>query len=143
MGFVKLSSDLTEWAWINDNNTLAVYVRLILGAAWNNRQYKNISLERGQIATTIPQIAEQSGLTVQQVRTVLDRLKSTGKITVERTSKFSIITLIEYDCDTDINSQNNLQITDKQQTNNRQTTVKQQTNNSQTTVKQQTNNRPT
>ncbi len=143
MGFVKLPSDLTEWAWVNDNNTLAVYVRLILGAAWKNRQYKNIRLDRGQIATTISQIAEQSDLTVQQVRTVLDRLKATGKITVERTSKFSIITLIEYDCDTGINSQDNTQTTDKQQSNNIQATNEQQTDNIQTTYEQQTNNTQT
>lgn len=142
MGFVKLPNDLTEWAWFNDNNTLAVYVRLILGAAWRDREYKNVHLKRGQIVTTIPQIAEQSNLTVQQVRTVIDRLKSTGKITVERTSKFSIITLIEYDCDAAFNSQDNRQITDKQQTDNSQSTVNQQSGNRQTTDQQQANNRP-
>ena len=133
MGFVKLPNELTEWAWYNDNNTLAVYVRLIFGAAWKDREYKNVHLKRGQIITTIPQIAEQSNLTVQQVRTVIDRLKSTGKITVERTSKFSIITLTEYDCDAVSNSQATVQ----QQTNNSQATVQQQTNNSPTTDKQQ------
>lgn len=137
MGFVKLPNDLTEWAWVNDNNTLAVYVRLVLGAAWRDREYKNVHLKRGQIVTTIPQIAEQSNLTIQQVRTVIDRLKSTGKITVERTSKFSIITLIEYDCDAVPNSQDNRPTTDKQQTDNSQSTVNQQTGNIQTTDKQQ------
>ncbi len=137
MGFAKIPNDLTEWAWFNDNNTLAVYIRLILGAAWRDREYKNVSLKRGQIVTTIPQIAEQSNLTVQQVRTVIDRLKSTGKITVERTSKFSIITLIEYDCDAVPNSQDNSPTTAKQQSDNSQATDKQQTNNSPTTDKQQ------
>ena len=137
MGFAKIPNDLTEWAWFNDNNTLAVYIRLILGAAWRDREYKNVSLKRGQIVTTIPQIAEQSNLTVQQVRTVIDRLKSTGKITVERTSKFSIITLIEYDCDAVPNSQDNRPTTAKQQSDNSQETDKQQKNNRQTTDKQQ------
>ena len=141
MGFVKLPNDLAEWAWVNDNNTLAVYIRLILKAAWKDRQYKNINLKRGQVVTTIPQIAEQSNLTVQQVRTVLDRLKSTGKITVERTTKFSIITLIEYDCDIQDNSQDNAPTTDKQQTNNRQVTDRQQTGNRRATGNQQTSNR--
>ena len=137
MGFIKLPNDLTEWAWFDDNNTLAVYVRLVLGANWKDREYKNVHLKRGQIVTTIPQIAEQSGLTIQQVRTVIDRLKSTGKITVERTSKFSIITLIEYECDAVSNSQDNRQITDEQQTNNSQTTDEQQSSNRPTTDEQQ------
>lgn len=138
MGFAKIPNDLTEWAWFNDNNTLAVYIRLILGAAWRDREYKNVHLKRGQIVTTIPQIAEQSNLTVQQVRTVIDRLKSTGKITVERTSKFSIITLIEYDCDAVYNSQDNSPTTDNQQSDNRQVTDKQRTGNRQIADKQQT-----
>lgn len=137
MGFVKLPNELAEWAWYNDNNTLAVYVRLIFGAAWKDREYKNVHLKRGQIITTIPQIAEQSNLTVQQVRTVIDRLKSTGKITVERTSKFSIITLTEYDCDAVSNSQDNSPTTDKQQSDNSQATDSQQSSNSPPTDKQQ------
>ncbi len=126
MGFVKFPSNLDEWAWFNDNNTLAVYIRLMLGAAWKNREYKTVHLNRGQIATTLPQIAEQSNLTVQQVRTILDRLKATGKITVERTSNFSIITLVEYDCDVVSNSQDNRLSTDEQQTFNSPATDLQQ-----------------
>ncbi len=33
MGFVKLSKDLTDWAWINDSKTVYIYVRLLLEAA--------------------------------------------------------------------------------------------------------------
>ncbi len=132
MGYVKLSSDLHGWAWYNDNNTLAVYVRLILGAAWKDCDYQNVHLKRGQIATTLPLIAQQGNLTIQQTRTILERLKSTGKITVEKTSKFSIITLIDYNCDFAINRQNNSQ-----------TTVKQQAINSLATAQQQTSNSPT
>lgn len=137
MGFVKIPNDLSEWAWYGDNNTLAVYVRLLLGAVWKDRNYQNVHLKRGQIATTIPQIAEQSNLTVQQVRTVLNRLKATGKITVNSTSKFSVITLVEYDCDIVTNSQNNIPLTDEQHTNNRQITDNQQTGNSPSTDHQQ------
>lgn len=138
MGFVKLPSNLSEWAWYCDNNTLGVYIRLLIGAAWRDTDYKNVHLKRGQIVTTIPKIAEQCGITIQQTRTILSRLKSTGKITVENTSKFSIITLIGYDCDIGNNSQDNSLSTGKQQTNNRQATDQQQTSNSLSTGKQQT-----
>ncbi len=122
MGFVKLSNSLPDWAWYHDNNTLAVYIRLLMGAVWQDTGYQNVILKRGQAAATIPKIAAQSGLTVQQTRTVLNRLKSTGKITVENTSKFSIITLIDYDCDFEISSQS----TGEQQATNRQITGEQQ-----------------
>lgn len=137
MGFVKLSNNLSDWAWYNDNNTLAVYIRLLMGAVWQDACYQNAKLKRGQAATTIPKIAEQSGLTIQQTRTVLNRLKSTGKITVENTSKFSIITLNDYDCDIGSNSQNNSPSTDEQQPTNWQTTDNQQAGNSSSTGNQQ------
>lgn len=137
MGFVKLPSNLSEWAWYCDNNTLGVYIRLLIGAAWRDTDYKNVHLKRGQIVTTIPKIAEQCGVTIQQTRTILSRLKSTGKITVENTSKFSIITLIDYDCDVGNNSQDNSLSTGKQQAINRQATDEQQTSNSLSTGKQQ------
>ncbi len=127
MGYVKLPSDLPRWAWYSDNNTLAVYVRLILGAAWKDCDYQNVRLQRGQIAITLPQIAEQSNLTIRQTRTILDRLKSTGKIAVERTSKFSIITLINYNCAASVDRQNGSQTADERQTSDSQTTDERQT----------------
>ena len=48
MGFVKISDDLPNWAWYSDNNTLLVYIRLLLGAVWRDTPYQNITLQRGQ-----------------------------------------------------------------------------------------------
>ncbi len=111
MGFVTMPDNLPDWAWYHDNNTLLVYMRLYFGAVWRDTEYQNVILQRGQIATTLPKIAEENGITIQQAGTVLDRLKLTGKITVIKTSKFSIITVLDYDCARENNSQNNSQIT--------------------------------
>lgn len=124
MGFVKLPDDLTRWAWYTDNDTLAVYIRLVMGAAWTDTEYRNVILKRGQLAATIPKIAEQSGLTVRQTRTVLDRLKATGKIAVKQTNKFSIITLLEYDCNGETDRQNGSQMTVKRQASDSPTLLK-------------------
>ncbi len=63
MGFVKISDNLPNWAWYGDNNTLLVYIRLLLGATWRDTDYQNITLKRGQIATTLPKIAKENGIT--------------------------------------------------------------------------------
>ena len=70
---------------------------------------------------TVSQIAKENGLTVQQTKTALDRLKATNKITIKSTNKYSIITLLEYDGAFSDNKQNNNQITNEQQTNNKPT----------------------
>jgi len=116
MGFVKISDELTNWAWYSDNNTLLVYIRLLLGAAWRDTEYRNVILQRGQIATTLPKIAEENGVTIRQARTILDRLKSTGKVTVKTTAKFSIITLLDYDCACENVSLNDRRLTGERHT---------------------------
>lgn len=83
---------------------------------WCDTAYQNIILQRGQIATTLPKIAQENGITERQARTILDRLKSTGKATVKTTSKFSIITLIDYDCALENDSQLDSHLTGERQT---------------------------
>lgn len=99
MGFVKLSSDLKNWAWINDPKTVYIYVRLLLGAAWQETDIGNVHLQRGEIAIAQRSFAAQCFVTHQELRTILNRLKSTQKITQRTESRVSIITLCEYDCD--------------------------------------------
>lgn len=129
MGYIKLNRNLPHWQWYGDDNTLLVLVRLTLQAAWRDTQYQGVALKRGQVVTTQQEIMDQNHITKQQARTILDRLKSTGKITVERTSKFSIITLLDYDCFFENNTQNNIQITHEQHT-------EQQTDNTPTLLKE-------
>ena len=100
MSFVKLSTDLKNWAWINDPKTVYVYVRLLLGAAWQETDVGNVHLRRGEIAISQRKFAAQCLVTYQELRTILSRLILTQKITQRTDSKFSIITLCDYDCDT-------------------------------------------
>lgn len=116
MGFVQLSDELSSWEWFDDKNTVYVYLWLMLRAAWGATRYHGIELKRGQVVTTYPEISDKCGVTVRQARTILDRLKSTGKATVKTTSKFSIITMLEYDCGNKSDSLNGSQMTDKRQT---------------------------
>lgn len=118
MGFVQIPDDLTGWEWFDDKNTVYVLLWLTLRAAWSDTRYRGEELKRGQVITTYPEIAEKCGLSIQQARTIIERLKSTGKATVRKTAKFSIITLLEYDNGNKINSQSSSQITVKQQSNN-------------------------
>lgn len=102
-GFVKLNRDLLDWAWADDIVTFGVYAKFLLLAAWKDTEYHGVKLERGELLTNQSEIAQQSGLSRQQVRTVLDRLKATNKITIKREGKNSIVKVIDYSCETDGN----------------------------------------
>ena len=99
MGFVKLSNELKKWAWINDPKTVYIYVRLLLGAAWQETDVGNVHLRRGEIAISQRKFAAQCFVTHKELRTALERLITTQKAAQRVEHKVSIITLLEYDCD--------------------------------------------
>ncbi len=125
-GFVKLPRTMLEWGWLDDGNTLKVYLVLLLSANWKDTEWHGIKLKRGQLISSYPTLAEKCSLSVQEIRTAFSHLKSTGDITVKTTSKFSIVTVNNYDIPDGL--------ADK-------STVNQQTGNSQAAVKQQAVNR--
>mgnify|MGYP004616475713 CR=1 FL=1 len=114
MGYVKLNRNLSHWEWFGNNNALLVLVRLTLKAAWRDTLYQGVALKRGQVVTTLQEIANENQLTKLQARTTLERLEATHKITRTATKKFSIITLLDYDCFFENNTQNSTQITHEQ-----------------------------
>ncbi len=100
MGFVKVPHDLREWGWINEPKTVYVYLRLLLDAAWSETERKGVPIKRGQLIISQREYAEKLGITYQELRTALLRLIATHKITQSATHKKTIVTLLEYDLDT-------------------------------------------
>lgn len=132
-GFVKVPRTMLEWGWLDDGNTLKVYMVLLLSANWKDVEWHGIKLKRGQLVTSYPKLAEKCSMSVQEIRTVFNRLKSTGDITVETTSKFSIVTVKKYD----ISEESTDKSTVNQQSANSQPTVNQRAADSHsTTVKE-------
>ncbi|HCF83253.1 MAG TPA: hypothetical protein DER68_04790, partial [Ruminococcaceae bacterium] len=108
-GFIKLPRNLLNWRWYANNNTRLVYFDLLLRAEWTEREYLGITLKRGQVAVTVAALAANNHISVQQARTALNNLKSTGEITIDANTKFSVITLNFYDELQGVNYQNNQQ----------------------------------
>ncbi|MBQ9674246.1 MAG: hypothetical protein IJV39_06430 [Ruminococcus sp.] len=59
-------------------------------------EFENIIVKRGQLVTSRTHLSNELGLTEHQIRTALNHLKMTGEIEVRTTSKFSIITIKNY-----------------------------------------------
>lgn len=128
-GFVKLPRTMLEWGWLDDGNTLKVYLVLLLSANWKDGEWHGIKVKRGQLITGRDRLAQICRLSVRQVRTALEHLKSTNEITIKTTSKFSIITLNNYD---------SMELCDNKTTNDRPTSAQLPTNDRPTIDQQQT-----
>lgn len=96
-GWIRLHRKITEWEWYRDGNTFRLFIHLLLTANHRPQRWQGITVRRGQVITGRKSLSEQTGLSQQSVRTSLSKLKSTNEITVESTSKFSIITVCNYE----------------------------------------------
>ena len=125
-GFILLYRQITEWEWYQNPNTFRVFLHCLLKANFTDGRFEGITVNRGQFVTSLPTLSKQTRLTIQQVRTALDHLKSTGEITDKAYSKFRVITVVKYDEYQKDNRQDNSQSTGNQQASNRPATGEQQ-----------------
>lgn len=92
-GYVKFPREIVNRSWFGEGSTLAVYVFLLCGAAFNDIEREGYIIHKGQYITSLKKLAESCQQTIQQTRTALNHLKATRDITIGTTSKFSIITV--------------------------------------------------
>lgn len=96
-GHIKLHRALTEWGWYKDLPTCKLWLHVLLRANYKACEWKGIEIPRGAFATSYAELAAESGLSVQQVRTAIGKLKKTGEITVETNRHYTVITVSKYD----------------------------------------------
>lgn len=118
-GFVSIPRGLTDWEWYSEPNTARLFIHLLLTANWSQKQWQGITIHPGELVTSQSQLAKKLNLSIMQVRTALKHLESTGYITVKTGSKYSLITLNNYD----LIEAGNRQITGRQQADNNNLTI--------------------
>ncbi|CAB4134604.1 hypothetical protein UFOVP280_27 [uncultured Caudovirales phage] len=95
-GWIKLHRQILDWEWYSDNNAFRVFMHLILKANHKEKRFKGIELKAGSVVTSRDILSFETGLSVQQIRTSLDKLKSTNEITIETSTKGTIIQVVNY-----------------------------------------------
>ena len=118
---------MTEWGWYKDNNTKCLFIHLLLMANHERKEHKGVVIKKGQLMTGLDVLANQTGMSVMQIRTALKHLKLTSEITINSTSKGTIITILnwgKYQLNEElITSDLTSTLTNEQQTNNKQITT--------------------
>lgn len=95
-GWIKLHRSFSKWEWYDQPNCVTIFIDLLLQANHEDGKYRGVKIPKGSLTTSQAKIAERTGLTISQVRTVLDKLSLTGEIAVESTTKFSMISVINW-----------------------------------------------
>lgn len=96
-GFVKIHRKLIQWGWYQDNVVKGVFLHLLLTASFKDAPWQGRIIKKGQVITSNKRLAEDLGFTTKQVRTALDKLKSTGEIICEGTNKYTLVTVVNWE----------------------------------------------
>lgn len=137
-GWIKLYRQFLEWEWFTRAEMVQLFLYFLLKANHEPAKWRGIDIKQGQFITSLDRISRETGLSVQTIRTSINRLKSTNEITVESTNRNTMITICNYSIyqeqKAEDNKQNNIpsnnQTTNDQQTDNKQlTTNKNEKNN--------------
>lgn len=117
--WIKVDRNILEWGWYKDANTFRVFMHLLLTANVKPHKFLGVDVNRGEVATSYKSLAESLDISIRSVRTAISHLETTGEVTVKRHSRFSVISIPNYDS-YQANRQTQRQSADTQVTVNRQ-----------------------
>lgn len=123
-GWIKIHRQILDWEWYSDINAFRLFMHLILKANHKEKKFKGLVLNAGSVVTSRDILAIEIGLSVQQIRTALNKLKSTNEITIKSNSQGTVIEIVNYS---------------KYQLSTNESTIEQPINNHQTTTNNNVN----
>lgn len=121
-GWIKLNRKILDWRWYQEGNTFRVFLHLLLTANVEDAEFKYDTIHRGEVATSIGNLAKSTKLTYSQVRTALDHLKFSNEIAIKTRPKYLVISIVKYNDYQD----NRTQIANESQANRKQIASKSQ-----------------
>ena len=124
-GWITIHRQILEWEWYDDTNTFRLFLHLLLKANHKDKTYRGTLIKRGTLITGRELLSEETGLSIQKVRTSLNKLKSTNEITIKTSRKGTVIQIVKYN---DYQKVTN-RVTKEQPTTNQQVTTNNNDNN--------------
>ena len=129
-GWIKLQRDIMDHWIAQDSEYLAVWIRMLSEANFEQQTKmfngQVITVERGQLIFGLDSYSEKTKVSVMRLRRLVDLLEKHQMINRVIKSKYSLISIVNYD---------------KHQADNRQTTSTQQAENSTIRIKELKNKR--
>ena len=91
-GWIKMFRQITDWELYKDINSKVLFLHLLLTAAYTDYTTSDgFVVHAGCCFTSIRQLADETGLSIRQVRTALERLEATHSLTQQTTHRGTLI----------------------------------------------------
>ena len=122
IGWIKINREIINHWCSNDPSFFAVWIRLLSEANFKTKKTmvnrSPVTIKRGQLIFGLNAFSQKSGVTVSKLRKIIKVLLKEGMIDRQKTNKYSIISITNYE---------KYQVVDKQTTSRRQADDKQTT----------------
>ena len=122
-GWIKIHRKFLDWEWFNKSEAVHLFLFMLIKANHKSGKWQGIDIERGQFISSLANISNATGISVQTIRTILKKFEKTNEIELKSTSQYTIVTICKYECYQDENETSNKPITNNQQTTNKQLTT--------------------
>jgi hypothetical protein len=96
-GWIKLHRSILDWEWYDDVNVTRLFLHCLFRANHKDKKYRGSVVKRGTFLTGRDLLALETGLSVQQIRTSLTKLKSTNELTIKSSRQGTVIEVVNYD----------------------------------------------
>jgi len=96
-GWIKIHRKLLDWEWYDEPNVMRLFLHLLLKANHKDKSYRGTVIKKGTLLTGRDLLAKETGLSIQQIRTAINKLKSTNEITIKTNKQGSVIQIVKYE----------------------------------------------
>ena len=133
-GYIKIDRKIVDWEWYKDINTYRLFTHMLFKANWKDARFMGKVIKRGSFVSSYAKLAEETMLTIREVRTAVEHLKATGELTVKSYNKYSVFTVTNYCRHQDTDTQSGKRVSVKRHSNDNLSTVKGHSNDILTTT---------
>ena len=122
-GWIKIHRKFLDWEWFNKSEAVHLFLFMLIKANHKSGKWQGVDIERGQFISSLGNISNATGISVQTIRTILKKLEKTNEIELKSTSQYTIVTICKYECYQDENDNTNKPTTNNEQTTNKRLTT--------------------
>ena len=123
IGWIKIHRKFLDWEWFNKSEAVHLFIYMLLKANHKEGKWQGIDIKRGQFISSLGNISNATGISLQTIRTILKKLEKTNEIELKSTSQYTLVTICKYECYQDEKDEPNKPLTNNQQTTNKQLTT--------------------
>jgi len=88
-----IHTDIIKRQWYNNSDVFYLFIHLAYNAKIKPENFRNITIEKGQLLTSRKKLSNKTGISEQTIRTCLKRLINSGDISIKTNNQYSLITV--------------------------------------------------